>query len=459
MMMTPTTLRYTSIVINNFYFCIPILQGQSERLLTNQPPIREVEEWMLVCQHHSNLQPISDPQENVDWTSASQLYSNLAEFPSFISHHRQSFTRPSFTSNAAPRMLQQKQLEVYNCILQHYEASDSTPIYMVVCGTAGTGKSYLINCLKLLLQDKLRVCAPTGVASYNIEGSTLHSLFNLPTKSDFRQLEGQKLHELQQSLENMNYLIIDEMSMVGRKTFGQIDQRLRQIFPHNSHQVLGGRSCLLFGDFGQLPPVMDLPLYTTVNRNELSDLGSSTYHFFDSAVVLNQVMRQSGESPEQILFRDILLRLRDGKTTVADWEQLMKQTPLQAEDLSAFDSAVHLFPTVDSVVEYNITKLHAINRPIATIKAVHSGHNASKGTSEDAGGLDPVVYLAHTARVMLIANLWVEVGLVNGALGTVVSICYQHGGPPNLPIAVMVRFDHYTGPTLPDLTVPITPVR
>ena len=257
----------------------------------------------------------------------------------------------------------------------------------------------------------------------------------------------------------MQYLVIDEMSMVGRKTFGQIDRRLRQIFPHHSHQVLGGCSCLLFGDFGQLPPVMDLPLYTTVTRNELSDLGSSTYHFFDSAVVLSQVMRQSGESPEQILFRDILLRLRDGKTTVADWQYLMHQTPSQAEDLSVFDCAVHLFPTVDSVVEYNITQLHAINRPIAAIKAVHSGCNASKGTSEDAGGLDPIVYLAHTARVMLIANLWVEVGLVNGALGTVVSICYQDGGPPNLPEAVMVRFDHYTGPTLPDLSVPITPVR
>lgn len=88
----------------------------------------------------------------------------------------------------------------------------------------------------------------------------------------FRPVEGQKLQEIQQSLEDMNYLIIDEISMVGRKTFGQIDQHLRQIFPHHSHQVLGGHSCLLFGDFGQLPPVMDLPLYTTVGRNELSVL-------------------------------------------------------------------------------------------------------------------------------------------------------------------------------------------
>ena len=137
----------------------------------------------------------------------------------------------------------------------------------------------------------------------------------------------------------------------------------------------------------------------------------------------------------------------------------MRQTPLQAEDLSVFDSAVHLFPTVDSVVEHNITQLHAINMPIAAIKAVHSGCNASKGTSEDAGGLDPVVYLAHTACVMLIGNLWVEVNLVNGALGTVASICYQDRGPPNLPVAVIVQFDHYTDPTLPDLTVPIIPVR
>ena len=126
--------------------------------------------------------------------------------------------------------------------------------------------------------DKLRVCAPTGVASYNIAGSILHSLLSLPTKGDFKDLDGRKLNEMQQSLSQIQYLIIDEMLMVGRKTFGQIDKRLRQIFPHKVHELLGGCSCILFGDFGQLPPMMDLPLYTTVSRNELSDLGSSTYH-------------------------------------------------------------------------------------------------------------------------------------------------------------------------------------
>ena len=62
---------------------------------------------------------------------------------------------------------------------------------------------------------------------------------------------------------------------------------------------------------------------------------------------------------------------------------------------------------------------------------------------------------------MLTANLWVQAGLVNGAMGAVVAICYDEAGelPPNLPVAVTVRFDSYCVPTLPDGTVPIIPLR
>ena len=46
--------------------------------------------------------------------------------------------------------------------------------------------------------------------------------------------------------------------------------------------------------------------------------------------------------------------------------------------------------------------------------------------------------------------------LVNGAIGTVKAICYQTGGPPDLPLAAMAAFDKYCGPTLHDGTVPVT---
>ena len=50
-----------------------------------------------------------------------------------------------------------------------------------------------------------------------------------------------------------------------------------------------------------------------------------------------------------------------------------------------------------------------------------------------------------------------DAGLVNGAMGTDQAICYQSGGLPSLPVAVMVRFDKYWGPTLHDGSVPIVP--
>ncbi len=63
---------------------------------------------------------------------------------------------------------------------------------------------------------------------------------------------------------------------------------------------------------------------------------------------------------------------------------------------------------------------------------------------------------------MLTMNLGPAVGLCNGATGTVVHFIYQNNQqPPDLPIAVIVRFDNYRGPsiseTLPSC-VPICPI-
>jgi len=86
--------------------------------------------------------------------------------------------------------------------------------------------------------------------------------------------------------------------------------------------------------------------------------------------------------------------------------------------------------------------------------------NASKGSPDDASGLQPVICSAKGACVMLSTNLWVNKGLVKGAMGTIQAICYREdNAPPDLPVAVTVRFDNYSGPTLPDGTVPITPLQ
>ena len=46
---------------------------------------------------------------------------------------------------------------------------------------------------------------------------------------------------------------------------------------------------------------------------------------------------------------------------------------------------------------------------------------------------------------MLTSNLWIEVGLVNGALYYVEEIVYKpRSAPPQLPLYVMVKFDAYS---------------
>ena len=75
------------------------------------------------------------------------------------------------------------------------ETNDPTPFPIIISGIAGTGKSYLIHCLKLLLQHKVYVVASTGVAALNIDGNSLHSLLCLLTKGEFIDIEGEHLDQ------------------------------------------------------------------------------------------------------------------------------------------------------------------------------------------------------------------------------------------------------------------------
>lgn len=142
---------------------------------------RENDSWMLICQRNADY-AIADCDSDHDWSGFTMAYPNLDELPTFITRNRQTVQHHQFTTTADPSKLQGKQLATYNLIKDHMESNDSIPLRMIVSGTAGTGKSYLIHCLRLLLQDKVCVVAPTGVAAFNIDGTTLHSLLSLPTQ-------------------------------------------------------------------------------------------------------------------------------------------------------------------------------------------------------------------------------------------------------------------------------------
>ena len=78
----------------------------------------------------------------------------------------------------------------------------------------------------------------------------------------------------------MKYIIIDEKSMVGHRLLSLVDVRLQQDFPDHNNEPFGRRSVILFGDFGQLPPVLDLPMYTRDQSDAQSNNGIAAYRQF-----------------------------------------------------------------------------------------------------------------------------------------------------------------------------------
>ena len=52
---------------------------------------------------------------------------------------------------------------------------------------------------------------------------------------------------------------------------------------------------------------MDQPLYTTESRSQLSEEGMTAYQSFLSAIVLDQIIRQAGDDPEQKCFHSLFI--------------------------------------------------------------------------------------------------------------------------------------------------------
>ena len=89
---------------------------------------------------------------------------------------------------------------------------------------------------------------------------------------------------------------------------GLINMRLRQAIPESKNKPFGGCSIIIF------------KWYITASRN-----GLTVYKYFKEAYELNVVQRQSDESDKQWNFRNILLRLHEGESSLDDWRILTKR--------------------------------------------------------------------------------------------------------------------------------------
>ena len=261
--------------------------------------------------------------------------------------------------------------------------------------------------------------------------------------------------KLQNDLAGIDYIIIDEFSVVGQNMLGWIDSCCKQA-TGCFNKVFGGINVMLLGDIAQLPPVSDCVLYHTNPTNAISTSGFHAYHCFEKVVKLSVNHRANGDNMKQQEFRDLLLRLRNGENTFFDWSILQNRFLYNISDQPNFlKYAVKLSFSIEKVCQNNYECLREEGKPIAYISARHSNNKAASLPADDMGGLSPKLFLCKGARVMLTRNLWTEVGLCNGAMGSIFDIIYSdRANPPSLPTTVIVQFDEgYKGPSV----VPTTP--
>lgn len=126
-------------------------------------------------------------------------------------------------------------------------------------GSAGSGKTFLLNQYIKHLQDKgaaVGITASTGLAATHLKGITIHSWSGLGIKDrlsveDLRHLR--KKRYLANRLVQAKVLIIDEISMLPDFYLDLVDEVCR-VFKQSS-LPFGGLQVVLCGDFFQLPPV------------------------------------------------------------------------------------------------------------------------------------------------------------------------------------------------------------
>ena len=155
------------------------------------------------------------------------------------------------------RSLNLRQLEFFNHIIHWIKCRDD-PIHAFLSGGAGVGKSVVIRTLREGENtDDIRVllCAYMGTAAFNIGGNTICSAFHKKMYQTDQRMSADQINTFRIKYKHLKVVIIDEISMVGKRTFDFIDTRLQQLTGIKA--PFGGLSVIAVGDFYQLKPVND----------------------------------------------------------------------------------------------------------------------------------------------------------------------------------------------------------
>lgn len=339
-----------------------------------------------------------------------------------------------------------KQRELFSAVtrsIQEQLSGSKQRFRLFVTGGAGVCKTFTFNALKNQVnrcfgKNAVKVAALTGVAARLAGGSTLHTMLKLPVQKDgfivsnMPMLTGNYLKIMRKQWKDIEYIFIDEISMVPYEMLCMIDSRLRQL-KNKDDEAFGGLNIMLFGDLMQLPPVKGAQVFDQPVRF----LPAPHLWRYFRLVELTENMRQQGDT----CFADLLNALRIGELKGPHFDLLLSKTLVDATGEFALNKAIRIYPLraqVDAhnnaVLEYyrsqgeRIYKIKAQDHVADATRNVENVNldNIIPADINKTGGLPKELEIFIGAKVMLRSNINVEKGLVNGAIGNITEIIWPY---------------------------------
>ena len=305
-------------------------------------------------------------------------------------------------------------------------------------GKAGTGKTTFLKSLKNNTSKNTVILAPTGVAAINAGGQTIHSFFHLPfgpfVLNDKRLRTSKELGDLDETtiystfkyrddkkiiIEQLELLIIDEISMVRCDTLDVIDKILR-VFRKKPFLPFGGVQVILIGDTFQLPPIADFAQWEILKNYYESPF------FFSSKIVienkpiyieLKKIYRQKEQE-----FIDLLNKIRVNQINDLELNDLNKKyNPTFSSN--GIDNHIILSTTNAQVNQTNATKLDELKSETKIFEGEVTGTFPKDSKGSFVLPTEQNLHLKVGAQIMILKNDSGEIKrYFNGKIGKISSL-------------------------------------
>ncbi|MFH1405403.1 MAG: DEAD/DEAH box helicase [Patescibacteria group bacterium] len=305
---------------------------------------------------------------------------------------------------------------------QVIDTIENTNNNVFVTGKAGTGKSTLLEHIRLHSKKKMIVLAPTGISAINVNGETIHSFFGLKPGFELDEAREMRINNKKTAkFRRIKTIAIDEISMVRADLLDAIDTVLKRTRSNN--EPFAGVQMIFFGDLFQLPPVV-----TVADRDKLASEYASPY-FFDANVLNDQtqgnlfaenfelqtielieIYRQKDNR-----FIEVLNAVRNGQVDDSHLDELNSRLNPDFEPKDE-DKYIHLVTTNDAAYQINSAKLRKLKNEQRVFNAKKEGKVARNLYPNDEE-----VVLSVGAQVMFICNDQ-ERRWVNGTIGKIVDV-------------------------------------